>query len=79
MSPRGFKGNDMGSKLTKAELQSQRDAMVRASLDDKRNGVRMGTLIVLGIIETTEESADFADRAETLQRSVLSEILANSL
>ncbi len=69
----------MASKLNKAELQTQRDIMVRASLDDKRNGVRMGTLIVLGIIETTEESADFADRAETLQRSILSEILASAL
>jgi len=42
-----------------SKTQALRDSTILAQLDEKRNGVRFGTLLVLGICETTEEALSF--------------------
>jgi hypothetical protein len=61
----------------KAETMARREATVKAEFDRKENGVRVGTLVLLGIMEHTEEVAREEDSIfDQFSRKVAVEVRA---
>lgn len=63
----------------KAEKISARDAAILAELQQKENGVRKGTLLLLAICEHTTESPVFAGANETHSRKIHSMLTAPAI